>query len=320
MSRHPHRWQKRAGRVLVLAVLMVVAVLLVRQARGTDWAAVAEALRGYGPAKLAAALGLVATSYALYAGYELLSRRQVAHGVPVPRAAAIGLVSYAFALNLGALVGGGGMRLRLYRRVGLGAAKVARLALFAVVTNWLGYCVLAGTALLLGQVPLPGAAGAEPAWRALGVAMLAAALAYLLACARWPSRRFQLRGHGFTMPRARMAVMQLLLSSLNWASLAALAWLLLPGDVAYARVLVVVLAAAMAGILLHTPAGLGAWEWVFLHAFAATLGREPVIAALLALRGLYYLLPLGVAVLGYLLLEARKAPGAGRDVSLNGGG
>src|SRR5690606_37517629 len=159
-------------RLLTLAVLGVVAVLLLRLARQTDWAAVAAALRGYGAGTLATALALVAASYALYCGYELLARRQVGHRVGTRRTVCIALVSYAFSLNFGALVGGGGMRLRLYRGAGLAGGPIARVALYAVTTNWIGYCLLAGMVLASARLPLPGGVAPEAAWRVLGAAML----------------------------------------------------------------------------------------------------------------------------------------------------
>lgn len=295
-------------RLLTLAVLGVVAVLLLRLARQTDWAAVAAALRGYGAGTLATALALVAASYALYCGYELLARRQVGHRVGTRRTVGIALVSYAFSLNFGALVGGGGMRLRLYRGAGLAGGPIARVALYAVTTNWIGYCLLAGMVLASARLPLPGGVAPEAAWRVLGAAMLLLVAAYLFACARWPGRPLRVRGHGLPLPTLRIAGWQLLLSTLNWALIGALMFVLLPDGVAYPRVLAVVLLAAVAGALLHTPAGLGAWESAFLLALGGELGRPAIIAALLAWRGLYYVLPLAIALVLYATLEARRPP------------
>lgn len=295
-------------RLLTLAVLGVVAVLLLRLARQTDWAAVAAALRGYGAGTLATALALVAASYALYCGYELLARRQVGHRVGTRRTVGIALVSYAFSLNFGALVGGGGMRLRLYRGAGLAGGPIARVALYAVTTNWIGYCLLAGMVLASARLPLPGGVAPEAAWRVLGAAMLLLVAAYLFACARWPGRPLRVRGHGLPLPTLHTAGWQLLLSTLNWALIGALMFVLLPDGVAYPRVLAVVLLAAVAGALLHTPAGLGAWESAFLLALGGELGRPAIIAALLAWRGLYYVLPLAIALVLYATLEARRPP------------
>lgn len=303
MKRPPPKWRARLGRGLMLVVLAVVLVLLVRYARSTDWAEVGQALRGYGAARIAGCLGLVALSYLLYCGYELLSRWQVGLALPPLRTAAIGLVSYAVSLNLGALVGGG-VRLRLYGREGVPTSQVVHISLFAVATNWLGYCALAGMGLASGLLVMPARAGSPVLWRALGVVMVALILAYLVACARWSGRRLQVRGRTLEVPRLRMAALQLLLSSLNWAILGALLFLLLPKGVGYPRVLAVVLVAALIGVVLHTPAGLGAWESALMFTLGRELGQSAVVAALLAYRGLYYGVPLGVGLLVHTLLEA----------------
>ncbi|MBO9716696.1 MAG: UPF0104 family protein [Pseudoxanthomonas sp.] len=305
----------RLVRVLVLAILVVVLVFGVRYARATDWQAVAAALRSYRPARLAACLGMVLLSYLLYCAYELVARRQVGHRLPRGRTAAIAFVCYAVALNLGALLGSGGMRLRLYSRAGLSAGRVARIAGFTVLTNWLGYAALTGVVLLVAPLPLPPGAGEGIAWRLPGAVMLLMVLAYLALCARHGGRHLHLRGQAFVVPSLRMALLQLLLSCLNWAVLGALLFLLLPAGVAYPRVLAIVLVSAVAGVLLHTPAGLGAWETMFLLTLGAQLGEPAVLAALLAFRGLYYLLPLGVAGLVYLWLESRRVRLPGSDAA-----
>ncbi len=199
-------------------------------------------------------------SYLLYCGYELLARRQVGHRLPRPRTAAIAFVCYAVGLNLGALLGGGGMRLRLYTRAGLRAGQAARIAGFAMLTNWLGYAALAGVVLLAAPLPLPPGTGDRMLWRVPGVVLLLLVMAYLVLCARRGGRRLHLRGHAFAIPSLRMALLQLLFSGLNWMTLGLLLYLLLPPGMDYPRVLAIVLVAAMAGVLLHTPAGLGAWE------------------------------------------------------------
>ncbi|WP_372016557.1 putative bifunctional lysylphosphatidylglycerol flippase/synthetase [Pseudoxanthomonas sp. 10H] len=312
----PARWRRRAGNLLVAGVLVAVLVLGARHARSVDWPAVGIALRSLDVATLAACLGLVAASYALYCAYELVARRQVGHGLPPGRTAAIGFVCYAVTLNLGAVLGAGGARLRLYTRAGVPAARVARIAGFAVLTNWLGYAALAGAVLAATTLPLPPGAGDRDAWRLAGIAMLALVGAYGVLCGRRGGDTLAFRGHALRVPTLRMASLQLALSTLNWAVLGAILFLLLPAGVAYPRVLALVLVAAVIGVVLHTPAGLGAWESAFLLTLGRELGQPPVLAALLAYRALYYLLPLACAGLVYIGLESRR----GRGIEAAGSG
>ena len=74
--------------------------------------------------------------------------------------------------------------------------------------------------------------------------------------------------------------------------------------------LAVSLLAAVAGLILHVPAGIGVLEGVFVLMLGAQLAPETLIAALLVYRAVFYLLPLPVAGMLWFLIEARRsAPG-----------
>ena len=109
----------RAGSWLFL---LLVAWLLLHYARGVDWPAVGEALRDYGRWQLVLVLVLTLASYATYACYDIAARRYSGHALSTGRVVAIAATCYAFALSIGALVGGAGLRLRMYARSGLPGA------------------------------------------------------------------------------------------------------------------------------------------------------------------------------------------------------
>lgn len=296
--------------------MVLVAWLLLRYARGVDWGAVAEALRGYGAAHLALAIGLTVLSYATYACYDVAARRYAGHALSTRRVMAIAATCYAFALGLGALVGGAGLRLRMYAHSGLPLACIGRVVAFSVTTNWVGYIALAGVVFTAGAVAAPAAWGIGGTLvRLLGVAMLLLALAYLGACLRWRGRTFHVRGHHFRLPTPRLALLQVLLAALNWSLMGTIVWVLLGGAVAWPLVLATLLLSAVAAALVHVPAGLGVIEAVFVAVLGpAGLALEPepaLLAALLAYRAVYYLLPLLVAVVFYLVFEARRGRSVG---------
>jgi uncharacterized membrane protein YbhN (UPF0104 family) len=70
-------------------------------------------------------------------------------------------------------------------------------------------------------------------------------------------------------------------------------------------VLATLLVAAIAGVLTHVPAGLGVLEAVFVALLSTRMPATELLAALLAYRGIYYLAPLAIAAVVYLVLEAR---------------
>ena len=113
-----------------------------------------------------------------------------------------------------------------------------------------------------------------------------------------------MRGHEISLPSFRVALVQLALSSANWAMMGATMFVLLQGKVEYPMVLGVLLIGAVAGLLSRVPAGLGVLEAVFIAVLAPPLQQAPLIAAVLLYRTVYYWAPLLVAALLYMVMEA----------------
>ncbi|NVM89378.1 hypothetical protein FHT32_003033 [Variovorax sp. SG517] len=301
-----HSWWPWARRAAVWGFFALIAWLLVRQARAIDWEDVFDAIRALPATALLAAAALAAGSFALYSTYDLLGRHLTRHRLGTGTVMGVTFISYAFNLNLGSLVGGVAFRYRLYSRLGLANHTITRVLGFSMLTNWLGYLVVAGAAFCFWPMALP------PEWkidseglRILGAVLLTAALAYLVLCATSRGRAWRVRGHEFRMPGFAMALLQLAMSCANWSLIGGVIWFLLQGQVAYVQVLAVLLVAAVAGVITHVPAGLGVLEAVFVTLLSHQVPQAQLLGALLAYRGLYYLLPLAVATLGYLVTEAR---------------
>lgn len=284
--------------------------LMAWAAREIDWPEVGKALRQLPARTLMAAAAFAAFSHLLYACYDLLGRAWVGHRLRWPRVMETGFVCYAFNMNLGSLVGGVALRFRLYHRLGLHTEQIGKLFGFSLVTNWMGYAVLAGGVCLFHGLRLPADwpvhDGALP-W--LGAALWLVVGGYLALCVFAGQRRFSLRGTAFKLPSWRLALLQVGVSGLNWLSIACVIWLLLPQGLAYPQVLAALLAAVVAGVVTHIPAGIGVLEGVFMALLtpvcAAACPSSAVLAALLAYRALYYLLPLCAAATVYFFLESR---------------
>lgn len=103
--------------------------------------------------------------------------------------------------------------------------------------------------------------------------------------------------------QASLALLQGVLGASNWALMALLIYTLLPAGVAYPHVLATLMISSVAGLITHIPAGLGVLEMVFVALLRGEVKTGAIIAALIAYRALYYLLPLALATLTYLVLE-----------------
>jgi uncharacterized membrane protein YbhN (UPF0104 family) len=312
-------WWPWLRRALTLLFFGAVAGLLLRFGATVEWASVWRGVRDQAPASLLLAGALAVLSHGLVSSYDLVGRHVTGHGLTVARVWPLAWVSYAFNLNLGALVGGAGLRWRLYARLGLGAAQIAQVYGLSVATNWLAYPMLLGASLLLAPIAVPGdwAVGRQGLQLA-GLLAPLVALAYLLACALAPRRRWHWRGHRFDLPSGCVAAVQLLLSTANWLLIAAVIHTLLGRQVDYAQVLGVTLLAAVAGALAHVPAGLGVLEAVFVGLLGTAMPQHEILAALLTYRALYYLGPLVLAVAVYATMELGWRKGAGAAARTTG--
>ncbi|MBS0341572.1 MAG: UPF0104 family protein [Proteobacteria bacterium] len=299
-------WWPWARRGAALVFVLAVAALLLRQARTIDWPAVVDAIRDLPLRVVLSAAAVAACSHALYSTYDLLGRHLTRHRLGTGTVMSVAFISYAFNLNLGSTVGGIGFRFRLYSRLGLKAPDITRIVGFSLLTNWAGYLLVTGVAFLVWPPALP------PGWkldsgglRMVGCLALAIAAGYVLFCAWAHERRWDVRGHRIEPPRVRMALLQLLVAGLNWSLVGCVVWVLLQHRVAYPHVLAVLLASAMATLIVRIPGGLGVLETVFVALLSFQVPPDQLLAALLAYRGIYYLLPLMLASMAYALTELR---------------
>ena len=297
-------WYPAAKRALTILFFVAVLGLVANHARNIDWNSVWAALRAYPVGTLLLAAGFAAASHALYCGYDLIGRHETGHRLPSREVVRICFTCYAFNLNLGSLVGGVALRYRLYARLGLRAEMITKILALSVLTNWLGYCLVAGCVFLFAGLPVP------PGWelgseglRWLGAALLFAAAAYVGLCSLSTRREWSVRGHSLRLPSGSIAALQVVLSATNWMVIGGVVWVLLQHRIEYASVLGVLLIAAVAGVITHVPAGLGVLEAVFIVLLSHRIPQSELLAALLAYRAIYYLMPLALALGVFIALE-----------------
>lgn len=300
-------WWPWLTRGLALAFFAVVAALIVRQARTVDWPAVWQALQALPASVLAVAGVLALASHGTYGTFDLIGRHCTRHRLSRARTLSIAMTSYPFTLNLGSLIGGVGVRYRLYDRQGVDPGTIAQVVGTSIVTNWVGYLLLAGGLVWLWQPPPVAGWTVQPwQWHLGGTLLGCLAVAYVALCAVRNGRALTLRGRAFPLPHWPVALWQVAVSAANWMLMGAALWTVLQGQVSYPAALATVLLGAVAGLVLRVPAGLGVLEAVGVALLATqALGQEEVLAALLAYRALYYFGPLVLAAVAFGVAELR---------------
>ena len=201
------RWPQQAWwpwltRGVAIAFFAVVAALIFRQAGTVDWPAVLQALRDLPTAALALGGALALLSHFTYGSFDWVGRHCSGHRLPRGTTLAIAMTSYPFTLNLGSLIGGVGVRYRLYARRGVDPGTIGQVVGTSIVTNWVGYLLLAGVLAWLWQPPaVAGWTVAPWQWRLGGTVLGCLPLVYLALCAVRRGRALTLRGHAFPLPR-----------------------------------------------------------------------------------------------------------------------
>ena len=299
---HWHRWKKPLTMLFFLALIVLFTML----AQRIEWGEVFDTLADFKVRTLIIASGLTLLSFLVYACFDLIGRTYIRQDLTWRQILPVGIISYAFNLNLSAWVGGVAMRYRLYSRLGVSKSNIAKILGLSLATNWFGYMVIAGTVFSSGLVRMPpGWKLSSGALQGVGVLLLLLSAGYLAACRFSRRRQWSIRGVEINLPSLHMAVLQLALGALNWSLMAAVIFTLLPSKLDYPLVLGVLLISAIAGVITHIPAGLGVLEAVFVALLQHEASRGSLVAGLLAYRAIYFILPLLIALVMYLLVEAK---------------
>jgi phosphatidylglycerol lysyltransferase len=192
--------------------------------------------------------------------------------------------------------------MRIYRREGVTTAEIGWVIAIVGAACWIGILILGGLGLLLGGPALPRLGGWGPE---AGLGLLALAGLCLLAARRGGHKRRRF-GRSVRLPDLRQALALAALAVLDIAAAGAALFFLLPGmDPGAFPAFVAAFALACAvGTLSHVPGGIGPFDAIVI---AALPGRPAaMVAALIAYRCIYYLLPLILACALLAIREGRR--------------
>lgn len=272
---------------------------------------------------LGVAVILTFGDYAVLTLYDFLALRHGGHRIPYPRMAFVSFVSYAFSHNLGmAAFSGGSVRFHLYGSMGLSLADVGWLTAFSTATFWLGYGLFGGILFLWDRIALP------PSLRVhffsihiLGLLLLILSLSYL-ALTFLRKRPFVIGRTGLILPSFPTALAQAGVGSLDWLLASSVLFSLLPpGTVPYVHLAALFLLAQVLGLVSQVPGGLGVFESVMVLSLGGRIPSDTLLGVLLVYRGIYYIIPLGVAILAVTVrgLVRRSKPVSASGKMIFGG-
>ena len=291
------------GLILLFAALEVLRVELA----ALTWGALSSAVVGTAPSALAGAVLLTGLNYAVLTAYDFIAVASAGVRLSCRRIAATSFLAYAIANNVGfAMFTGVSVRYRFYGRWGVSARELSRIVFSYTVTFWIGLLAVGG--LILATNPsgaAPGLVIPTTLARPAGWVLLALSLGYVAAAGR---RRtpLRLRSLELPLPSVRVALLQLAVSSVEWALAGAVLYVLLPPSRAsFLTVLGAFLAAQVLSLASHVPGGIGVFEGLMVLLLKPFLGSGQLLPALVVYRAVYYLLPLSVALVALMADQLR---------------
>lgn len=309
-----HRWAMREvrrwiGPTVAAAILGLVAILIFRILSEYRWADIARALAAMSWDRMARGAAFAAASYFCLTWFDWLALRCIDRPLAYRKAALASFCSLSIGHNVGfAGLSSGAVRYRFYSRWGLTLEDVAMLILYCGVTVGMGLVTVGGFSLLLNPMLVASFAEINPiVVRLLGLSLLLVPAGYVgLTCLR---RSFSIWGRTVRVPTTRLAAAQVGVGSVNYVCVAASLHQLLGGaaTIGYLDVAAAYMLAHTGMIASHVPGGVGVLESIVL----SLLPGASVLAALLAFRIVYYLVPLalGLVLLGLSELVWKPRPG-----------
>ena len=283
-----------AALVLFFAALEVLRIEL----RTVSWAELSADVMGVPRLALAVAFALTVFNYAVLTGYDLVALAYVGKRLPRPSVMLTSFLAYAISNTVSfAMISGASVRYRFYSRWGVTGEELSRIVFSYSVTFWLGLFALGGLSLIVMPASASGVLPAGSAAAVAGWLILLIPIAYIAATVvrREPLRLWRIE---LPLPAPRLAVMQLVLSSIDWVLAGAVLYVLLPpSDLAFLPFMGVFLISILLGMASHVPGGLGVFEGVMVLLLRPYLQSGQLLSALVVYRAVYYLLPLTVALL-----------------------
>lgn len=284
--------------VLGVALFFGAIYTVQHQFRHLKVAEIAQALRAISGLNLLLAFGWTIISYAILTLYDRLGTIYAGRKVSYGRVAFASFCAYALAHNLGfAAVSGAAVRYRLYAHWGLTPLQIGKVVAFCGLTFALGGLVLGGFILFTEPQAIPFFGDRLPA---LAMYAIGAAMWLIVGCYITLSQYLgsvKLFGHDLEVPGWRMAILQVLLATVDVATTAAIFHFLLPAadGMTYLRFLGVYLASYTAGLAANLPGGLGVFDSAMLLGLSPYLAPPQIIGAILVFRLYYYVIPLFLA-------------------------
>ncbi|MEJ5899107.1 bifunctional lysylphosphatidylglycerol flippase/synthetase MprF [Ochrobactrum teleogrylli] len=305
LRRYQHFLFPVAGIAIALLAIYVLETMLQHTSRSETLAA----LHSISWTTLSLAVFFTVLSYAAVALYDVVAVDTIApNQIPRRIAAVAGAAGYAISNALGfSLLTGGALRYRIYAAEGVSLADIGKIVGTSWFAIWFALIIMVGAALLIDPQDVPWLSAIDSRIDIVAGVVILGGIGWLIYWLSHGERSVRIGSFSLRLPNSKGALIQICAGLVDVGAAAATLYVLMPADAvpSFAVFALVYVIAIVLGIASHAPGGLGAFEATIIAGLG--LGGKPdAIAALLAYRIIYTVMPLVVATAGILVWEAMR--------------
>ncbi len=284
--------------LMPLLLLSLCVWSITRELQEYSWQELWHSLMQIPKTRKLEAIALTVLGYLTITGYDLLAFRYVRHSLTPTKIIFTSFLSYAVGNTVGfTLFSGTAIRYRFYSRWGVSIVEIAKIVAFIQLVFWLELLAVSGVVFLIEPltVPTPLKLPFQSVYP-LGILFLSLVGVYLLV-SFWYRKPLRIGREELALPSVKISLGILVVAALDWGFAAAVLYRLLPASsLSYLDFFGIYVLALTAGTISTVPGGLGVFETVILWLRPSSLSVPEAIRALVAYRGVYYILPFIVAL------------------------
>ncbi|SOC86026.1 phosphatidylglycerol lysyltransferase [Ensifer adhaerens] len=227
--------------------------------------------------------------------------------LPLVSVAIASFTAYAVGNTAGfGALSAGAIRLRAYLRLGLTPEEIGKVIAFVTLAFGLGILTVTALSVLVTAPRLASLSGLDPQLIRIIASAILVVMAVLLYIGR-NGRRISLGFLTVRLPDSKTASRQFLVSALDMAASATALYVLIPQTaVGWPTFFAIYSTAVGLGLISHVPAGIGIFEAVMVSALGSHVEVDRILGSLLLYRLIYNVLPLLIAALALIVVEARR--------------
>lgn len=246
--------------------------------------------------------------YFVISFYDKIALVYLKYSLSTQKVLTTAFISYAVCNTTGlALLIGGGIRYYFYGNYRVPRKIITQIIAFSNLNFWLGLLAVGGLTFIFDPLAIPELVHLRfTTVRPLGAVFLIIVSIYLYFS--WQQKSVKIKGQTFTIPSLSISLSQIVISAGDWAIASSVLYLLLPShtNLPYWSFFGIYLLGITAGILSNIPGGLGVFETIILYLLPTQVTASEALGSLLAYRGIYFLLPLFVALAWWGIYEVKK--------------